>query len=221
MNYEEELRHLLKRYFPEVEPAHGEKILLFYREVLKWNRSINLVSRKDPEKTVERLIVDSLFLLRILEENRRILDIGSGAGFPSIPILLCLNVEIVMAESRKKKVAFLNHVVQLLNLKNARVIGETVSDTSIRKLGRFDAFWAKAALPLEALFSMGASCLYPGGKLVLFRPFEGRKERKLLENMAESHGFSPPVSGVYSCPELYLTRTLTVCQKNEDKGGLG
>jgi len=221
MNYEEELRRLLKRYFPEIEPARWGKILLFYHEVLKWNEGINLISRRNPEKTALKLVLDSLFLLKVLEGNERVLDVGSGAGFPAFPVLLCLDIEVVMAESRRKKAVFLNHVIRLLGLKNARVIGEKVTAETVHKLGKFDVFWAKAALPLETIFSLGKECLDPGGKLILFRPFMERRKKRLLENMAKTHGFSPPTFGIYSCTELYLTRTLTVCQKNGDKGELG
>jgi len=208
------LEGLIRKTFPEIGTDFFPKIRIYYREVLKWNRVINLISRKQPGTTAVRLIIDALFLTKVLKGNERILDIGTGAGFPGIPVLLSSNVEMVLAESRQKRVAFLNQIVQLLRLTRAQVIHEMVDENSATKLGRFHMLWSKAALSLESLFSLGQVCLDAGGRLVLFHPFQGKKEKKLLKALAEAKGFSIPVFRVYSCPELCLTRTLTVCQKN-------
>ncbi len=216
MNFETELTSLLEAYFPEIGEGPVRKLLLFYREVLKWNTGINLVSRKEPGRTVIRLILDSLFLLKVLEGNERALDIGSGAGFPGVPLLIVSGMSMVLAEARRKRAAFLNHVIHLLNLDQGRVVNESICVDSVGRLGLFGAVWAKAALPIQSLFSIGQMCLQPGGSLILFHPFRDKKERRRVEGLAEAYGFLPPVFNVYSCPDLYLTRTLTVCRKAEE-----
>ena len=214
MRREPELGSLLERYFPDVGPKQRERLLLFHREVLKWNAGINLISRKAPALTAARLLIDSLFLLEVLDGDGRVLDIGAGAGFPSIPVGIVQEMELVLVEARRKRAAFLNHLVHLLDLQQIRVIPERVRDDAfLRDLGKFDFFWSKAALPLKTLFALSETCLTEGGRLVLFRSFQEKRERNTLKKLAESHGFSPPISRVYSCPDLFLTRTLTLCRK--------
>jgi 16S rRNA (guanine527-N7)-methyltransferase len=210
------LEGLIRETFPEIGMDSISKILIFYREVLKWNQAINLISRRDQEATAVKLIIDALFLTKILIGNERVLDIGAGAGIPGVPVLLSTNVEMFLAESRQKRAAFLSRIVHLLRLKQAHIINETMDVNSATKLGRFHMLWSKAAIPLEALFSLGQVCLDTGGRLILFRPFQGKKEKASLKALAEVKGFSIPVFRVYSCPELYLTRTITVCQKNRN-----
>jgi len=213
MMWEKHIALFVSENLPGLERETLDRIVLFGNEVLKWNGAINLISRRNTELILTRLIIEALFLLKILRGNESILDIGAGGGFPGVPLLLCSQVKIVMAESKSKRAAFLNHIVHLLNLKHAYVLRETIRTSSIHDLGKFDALWAKAALPLEALFSLGREGLFPGGTLILFRPFQGKREKYHLQSLTEASGFASPIFKVFSYPDLYLTRTITTCQK--------
>ncbi len=214
MNREMKLIENIRLCHPDIYQVSESSLIIFYREILKWNKTLNLVSRKDPERATMRLIIDSLYLRHVIEGNEVILDIGAGAGFPSIPLMLCHDAcEIVMAESRKKRAAFLQHIIYLLKIDNASVVCETVSEDFFKDYESFDIIWAKAALPLKRLFVLGKRGLKKGGKLVFFRSFEKKDERERLRRAATEHGYTPPSQNVYSCPDLYLTRTITVCRR--------
>jgi len=192
-----------------------EGLSIFQSELIKWNQTVNLVSRRHPEQVSARLIMDALYLLSYLNGGEAILDIGSGAGFPSIPILLCLNVSITMVESRRKRATFLEYITRKLGLRFATVIHATVTDSFFEHSVTYDILWSKAAVPFETLFRWGGIVLKPGGRLILFHPFTKERDRCQIRELASLHGFLPPSFRTFHCRDLYLTRTLGVCQKGD------
>ena len=102
-------------------------LYLYYKQLLIWNKKINLISKKQENNFIERHLVDSLWVLKILhtKENDKILDLGSGNGLPGIPLAVSVPfVKIFLLESNKKKCVFLNHVKSILSLKNVTVLCE-------------------------------------------------------------------------------------------------
>jgi 16S rRNA (guanine527-N7)-methyltransferase len=101
-----------------------ERLTAYLVDVLAWNQTIGLVSRKDPLAACERLLLESMELVRVLGlERGRVADIGSGAGFPGIP--WALNnplLEVTMIERREKRALFLERVCRTLAIENATAV---------------------------------------------------------------------------------------------------
>lgn len=98
-------------------PDIHNKLLIYLELILKWNARINLTAIREPEEIVRRHFGESLFVGFHLGKCETLLDFGSGAGFPGIPVqLLRPDVQVTLAESSHKKAAFLNEVVRSLNL---------------------------------------------------------------------------------------------------------
>jgi 16S rRNA (guanine527-N7)-methyltransferase len=95
-----------------------EQLVVYLELILKWNARINLTAIRSPGEIVRRHFGESLFAGARLGECATLLDFGSGAGFPGVPIqLLRPDVEVTLAESRSKKAAFLHEVVRALELR--------------------------------------------------------------------------------------------------------
>jgi 16S rRNA (guanine527-N7)-methyltransferase len=98
---------------------------IFLAELIKWNKRMNLISRGDERRVIERHLLDSLCLLSV-ERNlsgKRLLDVGSGAGFPGLVLAMWEpNLETFLVESRSKRIAFLKAVRRLLGLGNLFVV---------------------------------------------------------------------------------------------------
>lgn len=159
-------------------PGAGERIVSHAREVLRWNRSIRLTAITSPEEIAVKHILDSLFLLRFSPFPGRILDFGSGAGYPGIPLAAALpGSRIVLLDSSGKKSAFLAHTVRKLSLSNADVVHARLSRRSLLSIGRFDHIVTRATLPREKAVPLLFPYLSPGGRLLLMEgPGEGNRE---------------------------------------------
>ena len=96
----------------------------YYGELLAWNNKINLISAKSERDIIIKHFIDSLTLLPyIKDETCRVLDIGSGAGFPGIPLKIAVSsLKVFLLESSRKKTSFLKHVIRSLDLTDAVVI---------------------------------------------------------------------------------------------------
>ncbi len=105
--------------FPDAE----ERLAVHANEMLRWNRSIRLTAITDPVEVAVKHVADSLLLLRFAPFPGRILDFGSGAGYPGIPLALYLpGSRVTLLEASVKKCAFLSRARKMLRLSNAVVV---------------------------------------------------------------------------------------------------
>lgn len=136
--------------------------------VLDWNKRTNLISRKDESHIVENHLFESLACLLSVKflPSQRIVDVGSGAGFPAIPLaIMCPENHFLLIESKRMKMLFLKEVIFQLNLKNADVIGERIehiaSMTDYRE--KFDVVTSRAVASLAIVYQWAKDLIKPGG----------------------------------------------------------
>jgi 16S rRNA (guanine527-N7)-methyltransferase len=169
--------------------GHAELDLfaLYHRELLLWNRRINLVSKQTSREVVVRHFVDSLTPLPWIERpDGLLIDLGSGGGFPGIPLRIALpGLKLTLVESSRKKTSFLAHIVRTLKLDNVTIIRERV-DPLIGEpacAGAFDTVLSRAAFKLPELLRMASFFLKPGGLLIALKgpdPIEEMDEAKTV-----------------------------------------
>jgi 16S rRNA (guanine527-N7)-methyltransferase len=130
-----------------LDAAAVTRLLDFLELIGKWNRSYNLTTVSDPAQMVSRHLLDSLALQPRVHGDT-LLDIGSGAGFPGIPLAIALpETRVVMLDSGGKKIRFLNHVIRTLGLENAMTVHERVEAYQPRQCPETITARAVAALP--------------------------------------------------------------------------
>ena len=150
-----------------------DRLKVFEKLVLKWSKTINLISKADQHKIWERHIVDSLQIYPLLPKNiKNYVDFGSGGGFPGFVLSILLNAadlqtSIHLVESDKRKSAFLRTVNRELSL-NVRVYSSRIEGL---KLQQVDVITARAVAPLDILLRLSSLhinkntiCIFPKGK---------------------------------------------------------
>jgi 16S rRNA (guanine527-N7)-methyltransferase len=157
-------------------------LALYVTELFKWNDRAALLSRGDEARVVERHIMDSLSLLAFLHETKgtSLLDIGSGAGFPGIPLKLASpGMTVSLVESTHKKQLFLNYVIQRLGLAETLVLGARAENAPWKASAPegFDVVTCRATLGLSDLAELGGPAVKYGGLLVAYKG--GRYEEEL------------------------------------------
>ena len=173
---EEFLAGLIRGAGLAVPPEAVGKLVAHAREVLRWNRSIRLTAITAPEEVAVKHIVDSLFLLRFSPFPGRILDFGSGAGYPGIPLAAALpGARVILLESSGKKCAFLSHALRTLSLANAEVVQARLEPGRHRTIGPVEHIVTRATLPPARAVPLLLPHLVPGGRLLLMSgPGRGR-----------------------------------------------
>ncbi len=163
-----------------LEPADLKLFASYHRELLLWNRRINLVSEGSAQKIGIRHFLDSLTPAPYLDRpDGSLIDIGSGGGFPGIPLRIALpGLQVTLVEASRKKSSFLSHVVRTLRLDGVQVARERVEVlTAGRTLaGGFDTLISRAAFKLPELVRMASYFLKPGGQLIAMKGPDPREE---------------------------------------------
>ena len=149
----------------------------YYRELVARNRDVNLTRITDYEDVQVRHFLDSLTCLPLLRaagplEGKRVIDLGSGAGFPGLPVKISApELPVILLEATGKKADFLRHMVKLLDLKNVEVIAgraEEVGHTPAFR-ERFDFVLARAVAALPALAELMLPLCRVGGACIAFK----------------------------------------------------
>ncbi len=148
-----------------------EQFSTYQKDLLDWNTRINLTGIKDPVEIEIKHFADSLTILdSIPKEAHRLADIGTGAGFPGIPIAIMRpDIEVVLFESVGKKCSFLEHIVNTLELKNCTVVNMRAEDAAKQEVCRntFNVVTARAVSHTENLITWGLDLLASKGIMIL------------------------------------------------------
>lgn len=149
LEFQEILKSNLHKVGLTLQPVVLEKLQSFCEILLAWNKKMHLVSKRDasPDR-VARQIIDSLLILHYFQIARsaRIIDIGSGAGFPAIPLKLARpDLEIVLSESTQKKAVYLQNVINELKLEQVKIFADRAGNLPKKYFCHFDYATAKAS----------------------------------------------------------------------------
>ncbi|MCG6982811.1 MAG: 16S rRNA (guanine(527)-N(7))-methyltransferase RsmG [Deltaproteobacteria bacterium] len=140
---------------------------LYLRELLEWNKTFNLTSIRDPEDIIIKHFVDSLTPLPYLELSGEILDIGPGAGFPSLPLKIAApELQVQLVEANRKKVSFLKHLIRTLKLESVTVLHSRFEHMRLPEQF-FSTIISRAFTRLEPLLKLVTPFLQPGNTLVV------------------------------------------------------
>ncbi|HLY38706.1 MAG TPA: 16S rRNA (guanine(527)-N(7))-methyltransferase RsmG [Candidatus Binatia bacterium] len=181
------LRRGAERFGVEPDVAALDRLERYLATFEVWRRRIGLTSERDVRLLIERHVVDSFAAAPDLPARGRILDIGSGAGFPGL-ILGCLrpDLELVLIDSRRKRASFLLAAIRATGLPNARALELRAEDaaTDAELAGSATVVIARA-LRLDAFVALGAPLLAVDGRLVAMQtPGAARA----AGTIAETHG---------------------------------
>jgi 16S rRNA (guanine527-N7)-methyltransferase len=149
--------------------AQGEKFSLYIESLLLWNQRINLISSRDMERLAKRHLLESLAPLKLvpIKEGEEILDLGSGAGLPGLPLkIVRSDLRLSLVESTRKKVLFLRKMVHLLRFSDMEVFWKRGEELVGRQWG---LILSRAALRMDDLLPLSFSLLRKGGRLLAFR----------------------------------------------------
>jgi 16S rRNA (guanine527-N7)-methyltransferase len=145
---------------------------LYMAELKKWNRKINLTAITEDRDMVIKHVLDSLAYRKGFAPapGLKLLDMGSGAGFPAIPLRLAHpEIAVTLVESIKKKASFLRHIIRTLKLSGINVVDKRTEELADSLLATFDVVTARAFADVGTALAAGTPFLKPGGLMVLSR----------------------------------------------------
>lgn len=156
-----------------------EKLLLHLSLLAKWNKTYNLTAITNLDAMVTLHLLDSLAIAQLIQ-GPNILDVGSGAGFPGIPLAIALpQYNFVLLDSNRKKTTFLTNVVAQLKLTNVKVIHERVENFHFAQ--GFDTIVTRATFSLSDFVTLTKHLLHPKGYLLAMKGQYPTEELQLVD----------------------------------------
>ena len=153
-----------------LSPKQRDLLGIFVEELAAWNKHMNLTGLSSTKRIVDELATDSLMPVPYLPDKGLLLDVGSGAGFPAIPLKICRpEMKFILMEPNSKKVSFLKQVIRLCKFEQIEVIRARIEEPSHGlPLGECDIITSRAMAPLPQLIKWCSPYLAPAGLMISF-----------------------------------------------------
>lgn len=183
------MRNLLKEKMKEIHiylnDRQIEQFYRFYEILIEWNKVMNLTGITEYEEIVEKHFVDSLSIIKFLEmkEVKKIIDVGTGAGFPGIPLKIVFpHLEMVLLDSLNKRIRFLDNVINDLEITEIRTIHGRAEDFARKEEYRekFDVCVSRAVANLSTLTEYCLPYVKKGGIFISYK--SGNIDEEIVES---------------------------------------
>ncbi len=204
-----------KAFGIQLDEKQVEAFDLYLTELLKWNQKINLTAIRSEKGIVLKHFLDSLSVFSYLSKTASLLDIGSGAGFPGIPLkIVHPSLEITLIDSVRKKIDFQRHIIRMLGLKGMEAIHGRIQDKEILQsmTGRFDAVISRAFSDLQTLRLLAFPFLKKGGILLAMKGELDKEELRLLSKREETR-YRLQGTASFFLPESSFKRSILLFEK--------
>ena len=161
----------IERFIPEADEFQRKRFLHYYEMLIEWNAKINLTAITDPEGVASRHFADSLLALKLIPQGARLIDIGTGAGFPGIPLkIMRPDIELTLLDSLNKRIIFLNEVLKDLDI-DARTLHlraeDGAKDPELR--GRCDIATSRAVAAVSKIAGWTLPFVKNGGASLMYK----------------------------------------------------
>lgn len=189
---------------------------LYAAELKKWNRKVNLTAITKDKDIAVKHFVDSLSLARFISDDDRLLDIGSGAGLPVIPLkIIRPDIPMVSVDAVAKKIHFQRHVIRILNLQNMEAIHARVEDLHKTHRHSFSVIISRAFTRLDRFVSLAAPLLAENGVLIAMKGDRAEGEIAESDEVVSAEGFTVASVHRYTLPYNMGERALTFIKQSK------
>lgn len=169
----------IEKYFPQLTNKQTDQFRSLQGIYADWNSRINLISRKDIDHLYERHVLHSLAIAKfiLLPESTKVLDVGTGGGFPGIPLaILFPEVEFHLVDSKRKKMDAVQHIAEDLQLTNVNTSQARVEEMK----GKYDFITARAVTSLLTFYQWTNKLLASNGAILYLRGGDIQDDLKLI-----------------------------------------
>ncbi len=213
--FSQELKEKAKKIDIILEEKQVEQFYKYMNLLLEWNEKINLTAITEPKEIILKHFIDSLTIQKYIKEEQKVIDVGTGAGFPGIPISIIKNeTKITLLDSLNKRINFLNEIVSSLQLKNIKTVHARVEEFAKNKKEResYDIATSRAVAPLNILLEYLLPLVKVGGYCICMKG-SSIDEIKEAENALKILGGEIEKIENINLPDSDIQRNIIVVKK--------
>ena len=168
---------LFKKYNINLSEEKYDKLVTYFNQLIYYNNQFNLTAITEENDVFIKHFLDSIYPEFLIEKNSKIVDIGAGAGFPSLPLKIYRDdLVVTMIDSLNKRVNFLNTIISKLSLKNIEACHTRAEDFSKQNRNKYDYVVVRAVAKLSTLLEYSLPLLKVGGKLLAYKGDNNEEE---------------------------------------------
>ena len=167
----EELKTNVLNYIKDIDDNRMSLLENLIDKTLEANEKFNLTAIKDKDSFRELMVFDSLLPLKYidLDSNKTVIDVGTGAGFPGLPLAICSDAKYTLLDSTNKKIGHICSVIDEFKLKNVNAIYARAEEFALQNREQFDVAIARAVAPLNVLLELCIPFVKVGGSFIAMK----------------------------------------------------
>ena len=195
------------------------QFLQYYELLVEWNSFMNLTAITEFDQVITKHFLDSLSLVKVCDvaQAGRILDVGTGAGFPGMPLaILCPQTEFVLLDALRKRIDFLNEVITELGLTNVTAVHARAEDYARDNRGTFDLAVSRAVADLRVLSELALPMVKVGGAFLAMKAEDCTEEVETAANARMVLGAPDAEVLHYTVPFDEVSRAIVRLQKTQE-----
>ena len=196
-----------------------DKFYIYMDLLIYWNEKINLTAITEPEEIILKHFIDSLTICNKIENNNKIIDVGTGAGFPGIPLAIVNNtLEITLVDALNKRLIFLEEVIKELKLDNIKLIHARAEEIGQNRDYRekFDISTSRAVANLSTLSEYLLPLVKINGKCLCMKASDAEVEIKEAEKAINVLGGTIEKIDKFNLPYSDIGRTIITIKKEKN-----
>ena len=198
-----------------------EKFYKYMKSLIEWNEKINLTAITDEKEIIEKHFIDSLTILKYIEDGYNMIDVGTGAGFPGLPVAISCKAKVTLLDSLNKRIKFLDEVIRTLGLEKIRTIHGRAEDFAKKKEYRecFDLCVSRAVANLATLSEYCLPFVKVEGEFISYKSGDSDEEIRDAEFAVKVLGGKITDVDKFQLPGTDMGRSLVKIKKVKNTAG--
>ena len=217
MNIQEfysEMNQKLKELNININDKQNKQFYDYMNMLIEWNEKMNLTAITDPQEIIQKHFIDSLTIKKYINEEDKVVDVGTGAGFPGIPLnIVDDKAKYILVDSLNKRINFLNEVIEELSLENIKAIHSRIEDFGKENKEQFNVATSRAVAPLNVLLEYLLPLVKEGGICICMKGANIEQELEESKKCLEILGGKVEKIEQLELPQSDIKRNIIIVRK--------
>lgn len=217
MNLEEfsiDLKEKSNKIDVKIKDKEVEQFYEYMNSLLEWNEKINLTAITDPKEVILKHFIDSITIQKYIQKENSVVDVGTGAGFPGIPLNIVNNeAKYTLVDSLNKRIKFLDEIIDKLNLKNIETVHSRAEDFAKENRETYDVATSRAVAALNVLLEYLLPLVKVGGLCICMKGSNVQEEIEASSNALKILGGQIEKVEQITLPDSDIIRNIVIVRK--------